>query len=67
MALGYLRNVLMFLDMGEEPLHKIIFTQDGLPLYLSPDSLLAYAPLDKLPVFLLGLGPLSAELPKDPQ
>ncbi len=66
MTLGYLRDVLMFLDMGDQAIHKIVFTQDGLPLYLSPDSLLAYPPFDKLPVFLLGLGPFSTELSKNP-
>ena len=66
MTLGYFRNVLMFLDMGDESLHKIVFTQDGLSFYLSPDSILADPPFDELPVFLLGLGPLSTELSKDP-
>lgn len=63
MTLGYFRNVLMFLDMGDESLDKIVFTQDGLPLYLSPYSIFADTPFDELPVFFLGLGPLSAELP----
>jgi len=66
MTLGYFRNVLMFFDMGDESLHKIVFTQDGLPFYLSPDSIFADTPFDELTVFLLGLGPLSAELSKNP-
>ena len=66
MTLGYFRNVLMFPDMGDQTFHKIVFTQDGLSLHLSPDSLLADPPFDELPVFLLGLGPLPAELSEDP-
>jgi hypothetical protein len=66
MTFGYFRNVLMFFDMGDESLHEIVFTQNRLSLYLSPDSLLADPPFDELPVFLLGLGPFSTELSKDP-
>lgn len=66
MTLGYFWNILMFPDMGDEPFHKIVFTQNGLSFYLSPDSIFADTPFDELPVFLLGLGPLPAELSKNP-
>ncbi len=66
MALGDLGDILMFLYVGEQAFHKIVFPQNRLPLYLSPDCLLAHPPLNKLPVFLFGLGPLPAKLPQDP-
>jgi len=66
MTLGYFRNVLMLFDMGNKPIHKIVFTQDGLSFNLSPDSLLTDTPFDELPIFLLGLGSLSTELSKNP-
>ena len=62
----YFRNIMMFLDMEDQALHKIVFAQDRLPLYLSPDCLLPGPPFDEFPVFLLSLGFLSIELPKDP-
>lgn len=66
MTLGYLRNILMLPNMRDQTLHKIGFSQDGLPLYFSPDSLLADTPINELPVFSLGLAPRSTELSKDP-
>jgi hypothetical protein len=65
-TLGYFRDVLVFLDVRDQALDKIVFAQNGLSLDLPPDGLLADPPCDELTVFLLGLGSLSAELTKHP-
>jgi hypothetical protein len=66
MTLGYFRNVLVFSDVRDQALNKIILSQDGLSLDLSPDRFFADPLLDELTVFLLCFGSLSAELPKYP-
>ena len=66
LALGYLGNIFVSLKMFNEAANKIIFPEDGLSLYLIPDSFLIDPPFDKLAVFFLGLGSRSAELPEYP-
>src|SRR3989344_3654345 len=66
LALGYLGNIFVSLKMFNEAANKIIFPEDGLSLYLIPDSFLINPPFDKLAVFFLGLGSRSAALPEYP-
>jgi hypothetical protein len=49
----YVGNVPAFLDMGKQALDKIVFSQNGLPLDLSPDRIFADSQSYELPVLRL--------------
>ena len=44
-TLGYFRDVLVFLDMRDQALDKIVFSQNGLSLDLPPEGLLTHPPM----------------------
>lgn len=52
-ALGNIRNILAFLDMGKQTLDKIVLPEHGLPLDLSPDRFFADSPFNELTVLRL--------------
>ncbi len=66
LALGYLGNIFVSIDVINEAVNKIIFSEDGLALNLIPDGPLANSSFDKLVVFFLCLRSCSAELSEYP-
>lgn len=64
LALRNLRNILVPSEVIDKPLNKRNSSQDRLPLHFTPDLFLPYPPLNKLPIFLLGLPSVPTELPK---
>jgi hypothetical protein len=66
LALGYLRDIFVSIEVINEAVNKIIFSEDGLALNLIPDGPLANSPFDKLLIFFLCLRSCSAELSEYP-
>ena len=66
LAAGDLRDVLPLSEVVSQGIHERFLSQKRLPPHIGPDRGLADAPGYELPVFLLCLASLGAELPQHP-
>ena len=66
LAFGYLGYVLVFFQVIYELINEAFLPQERLAPHLCPDGLLPDPPVYELPVLLLRLSPLLAELAQHP-
>lgn len=66
LALRDVGYALVFFDLSQEAVYKVVLTEDGLPLQVFPDGCFAYPLVHKLPVLFFSLCSGSAELSEYP-